>query len=923
MIIAAILRTTTFCLLLFFLPGYITLRALKVKGLGWPEGLFLSVFSSILLTSWLGLLLAELALFSLWSLLLLLLIYSVGMAVVFKVRPTWGGIPRPRLDIGYLLLVIIVVAGLLFFRPFESILGTTDAGVYLGMGVNIARTGAIRARDPLLTDLTGSIGKALLYSYRFPSGSELMRFFGDGVRIWDMEQGMFFSQQNHLYQVWIAIFYSIFGMRVGINPFAPLDLLGILGHFSSTPMLLYATPLFGLLGVIALYFVGKALFDERIGLLASFLLAINIVQMWFSRWAMSEALTQFLVLGALYCFALYVKTAHRVTTHLLPPDRHIRRPGLDCQIQAERGGQQRCFGLLAGFGLGLAVLSRADGIFLIVPVALYFVYLRFTRKLRSQHLYFFVPFAVLLLHWLIHSLLFSRTQFSAISRALPHFSSLVPLAIGGAVLIAALLILALLLPSDRQIRRLKQLRALVRRANFGKWLRPAVAFLIFLLALYAYFIRPSTADPQMVYYHPAGGTIRTYNEENLVRLGWYVTPLGLLLALGGLVAMILKETDEGVIFFLGVAMLYGFVFIHSALVNPLHIYWIRRYITVVIPSIMLFISYGLYQISNLQSPISNLQFQISTSLRGTLPIILGIALAASFLQTSLALGSQMPYQGAVWQVSRLAEQLSDRAAVIFESPLIGDQFALPLTYLYNKDAFVLQGQGLDNEPFSDLVERWRDRGREVFYIAYDGSTRVRSDDYFFSPVGEVALDIPLPETSFDHLPQGMVHHTYDLEIYKIEPAWKREEATYPFSLDVGRFDYGYLMSGFYAREGSSGGWYRWTGETAEILVPWAPAGKSLLLSLTLGSQRPAGVEPAKVSLYLNELLLDRFDLGNEFKTLTIVVPPDSITGPQAKTACLRLETNTWIPAEAGLGDVRELGVILDRIELELEVRSLP
>ena len=237
-------------------------------------------------------------------------------------------------------------------------------------------------------------------------------------------------------------------------------------------------------------------------------------------------------------------------------------------------------------------------------------------------------------------------------------------------------------------------------------------------------------------------------------------------------------------------------------------------------------------------------------------------------------------------------------------------------YLYGKDSFVLQGQGPDNESFSDLVGRWRDRGREVFYIAYDGLTRVRSDDYFFSPVGEVALDIPLPETSFDHLPQGIVHHRYDLEIYKIEPAWKGGGIIYPFSLDVGRFDYGYLMSGFYAREGSPGGWYRWTGKTAEILVPWAPEGKNLILSLAVGSQRPAEVEPAKVSLYLNGLLLGRFDLGNEFKTQTIIVPPDSIADPQAKTVRLRLETNPWIPAEAGLEDVRELGIVLDRIELD-------
>jgi hypothetical protein len=254
--------------------------------------------------------------------------------------------------------------------------------------------------------------------------------------------------------------------------------------------------------------------------------------------------------------------------------------------------------------------------------------------------------------------------------------------------------------------------------------------------------------------------------------------------------------------------------------------------------------------------------------------------------------------------------------VIFESTLIGDSLALPLTYLYGKDSFVLQGQNPNNEQFFDLVERWRGRGREIFYIAYDGLTRIRSDDYMFSPTGEATLDIPLPETSFEHLPTGVVHRPYDLEIYRIEPAWKRESAIYPFSLDVGRFDYGYLMSGFHARERSGGGWYRWTGKTAEILLPWAAEGRSLLLSLAVGSPRPEGVEPARVTLYLKERLLDRFDLGKEFKTHTVVIPPDFITDHQAKTAVLRLEINPWIPAEVGLGDVRELGIVLNRIELD-------
>lgn len=70
--------------LLFLIPGYITLCAFRLKGRDLERVLFLSVFSSVLLSSWFGLVLAEVARFSRLHL-LLSFSQTVSQATDFKV----------------------------------------------------------------------------------------------------------------------------------------------------------------------------------------------------------------------------------------------------------------------------------------------------------------------------------------------------------------------------------------------------------------------------------------------------------------------------------------------------------------------------------------------------------------------------------------------------------------------------------------------------------------------------------------------------------------------------------------------------------------------------------------------------------------------------------------------------------------------
>ena len=67
---------------------------------------------------------------------------------------------------------------------------------------------------------------------------------------------------------------------------------------------LLATGLLGLLGVWSVGMLGRRLAGPWVGLLGALFLALNGVQVWFSRYSTSEACAQFLGFAALYGFVV-------------------------------------------------------------------------------------------------------------------------------------------------------------------------------------------------------------------------------------------------------------------------------------------------------------------------------------------------------------------------------------------------------------------------------------------------------------------------------------------------------------------------------------------------------------------------------------------------------------------------------------------
>jgi hypothetical protein len=72
------------------------------------------------------------------------------------------------------------------------------------------------------------------------------------------------------------------------------------------------SPLACAISIVAIYFVGAAIRSPFVGVGAALLLATNWLQLWFSRYPMSEVLSQSMILLMLLCVVSFIQTSRRI-----------------------------------------------------------------------------------------------------------------------------------------------------------------------------------------------------------------------------------------------------------------------------------------------------------------------------------------------------------------------------------------------------------------------------------------------------------------------------------------------------------------------------------------------------------------------------------------------------------------------------------
>ncbi|MGH9370626.1 MAG: hypothetical protein ACRD15_03755, partial [Vicinamibacterales bacterium] len=196
-----------------------------------------------------------------------------------------------------------------------------------------------------------------------------------------------------------------------------------------------------------------------------------------------------------------------------------------------------------------------------------------------------------------------------------------------------------------------------------------------------------------------------------------------------------------------------------------------------------------------------------------------------------------------------------------------------------------------------------------------GGTDLLSRRWSVEPVASEQFRVPeFESTPWNALPRNIRQKEFDYGIYEFGPP-QLPDASW-FDLDVGVRDDLHVVR-FHSKEQSEGRWMRWSGRQSYISVTLIrPESRTVTIWMNDGG-RPAGIEPASVSVFLQDRLLGTTVVGTGFREYLFSIPADlAAEAATADPARLRLVTNVWNPHEArGTGDDRELGVMVDRVQV--------
>jgi len=967
-LLATVIHTLLGVPFFLYLPGLIFDHVwLKTTSLHGVERHVLRIVVSVLLTGWLALLLAEMGLFSFWLLLALLaavcgLVWLIthrkqavgrgaplGIVAGRSAWPArgslWTALALRGFDYG--LLGIALVFGLLVARPFEVVRGGLDAGVYANTGFAIARTGSIVQSDPIIAAIgqrsAAGDWRAAQIETNMLGTQPAKRFLATRVRAagffineGELAQGRVVPQFFHMWPVWIAIFVTMFGPTAG----------------------LVATGAAGTLGVLLIGLIGRRVGGTSVGLLAAAFLALMTPQVWFSRMSTSEALAQALILAGLWGYMHFA--------------------------EAEERREQIWWGALVGGAFGTFALTRIDFFWAVLPALALLLYVALTRRWHAGYAAMAVVLVGLLLHMLVHMLVIARAYFFdtgyarlqdyalTIWLSIPFLSPelqerfmyrwgskyqqpwriWIELAVLG---IGCLALLALwrwprpLLMVERWI------------VRYQRWLTTLVVFVLGIAAVYAYLIRPEiiNADVLQQPLRPdnwlrlqgyvgapidvpidkyCDGDVERFNPDqkckktaiislaNMVRFGWYLSPLGVVLGvIGGLLLWRRLDRRTWLLVLVATAYIVFYVRLLYGTEEQTYIYILRRFVPMAYPAFALGIAVALAAIKGSKGSRWALA---RTSVFG----ILTPSLLLFFVVTGRTVYAHVEYGGALAQIEQLSRQFGPRDIVLVRGGgaenkyvrFTSDLVVTPLTYAFGRNAVPIRGTDPAKYPeaFADQVTRWRDEGRRVFLLLSASGGDLLFPGYAPKPVTDWTLELREFQQLENQKPKLAYTNTVPFKLYELVPV---ESAVPSMTLDYN--DTAAQVAGFYLSESSRPGepTAAWTNGAGVLRLPSAAQSQRVTLEVA-GGVRPQAIGAAQVcvdivaeptvypeggvaNLPWRELTCTT--LGDQPSTMPVELPTLETTGD----ILVRLRSPGWVPAQTKAdpgapqsADTRTLGI---------------
>lgn len=704
------------------LLGFLLTRRFMPRGGRWNLPFaFAALTLGLVATGWIALVLAEFGSFNVWRLLLVTGLLIVIVAVWPLSGRHSGELVEQEVDTDrwarweWAMLAIWLIAALwLFFRPHEYIFGAADAGVYVSLGAEIARNGGFVIVDQTLADLSPEMRAAVLRP--LPNTPFAASYLLPGFYVTDEPGGVLTPQFYPLHPVFQAIAYSVAGSAAG-GMHAELLLTG----------------LWILLGTLAIYLTGRDIGGPLVGGLVLAGLSLSALQIWFGRYPTSEALTQFLLWAGIWSGGRWLSD---------------RQPA-------------SLWAFTAGCAFGAVFLVRIDSLILL-PVFSLLLLWRWLRGWRRVDSWFAIPFAALVVHSLLHGHFLSAPYFyETVGYGLDLLSRLWPL-----FLITGLLLIALLLWLPRRVGEFRAPDAL-RRVIL-------VVLLVALLAysLYGWFLRPELNTTVLRPDIFSAGEIPVTNHENWLRLGWYLSPLGIWLGVLG-AALLLWRVDRRTVLMLSLGLMFSAVYLWNISANPHHVYVMRRYVPAVMPFFILCGAYllghrGLSKASWTLAPpafLARIPYRLSMIV---LAVVI-IAWLAGFGWSARGFVTQVDHAGLIGQMDALASGLPEGAILLFndQSPVgEADIWGTPLRFVYGFDVFALRQSPESISPaLVETIKTWQNNGRPVVWV---GAPDWLGEQGIVYRTEEIALARRRLESSYERKPYLVDTEVTTLSLHYLE-----------------------------------------------------------------------------------------------------------------------------------------------------------
>lgn len=248
-----------------------------------------------------------------------------------------------------------------------------------------------------------------------------------------------------------------------------------------------------------------------------------------------------------------------------------------------------------------------------------------------------------------------------------------------------------------------------RRLRVGRFLLVGV---LGALALYAYVWRPGPATPDSFWYWPQQRDILSHREETFLRLGWYLTPIGLLLSVVGVLTLWGLTINRLLLLLLTIGTALLVVFCYDLFNNPLQPYAMRRFLTLGIPVLV--------------AGIACWWLALSTWARVPRRVAAGIGgLMLAFLVLSwVPLGAKLVqvgrYSGFTAQLEQMASLVPPRSLILTSRRGQYVDIMMPLRVIGGHDVVFHQEplNDHDRQTWASLLRRCQGAGFQLVYLDF-------------------------------------------------------------------------------------------------------------------------------------------------------------------------------------------------------------